>query len=64
MSIGGIGTPWAAARASTSGMFGVCMNPNVATTRTYQARYRNNDPAFCTVETFNYTNGLRVVWSP
>jgi hypothetical protein len=32
-------------------------------TRTYQAWYR--DPAnFCTSDTFNFTNGLQVVWSP
>lgn len=33
------------------------------TTRYYQARYR--DPAaFCTTDTFNYTNAVAVVWGP
>ena len=32
-------------------------------TRHYQARYRNS-AAFCTPDTFNYTNGVSVVWQP
>ena len=32
-------------------------------TRTYQVWYRNA-AAFCAAETFNLTNGLRVVWAP
>lgn len=30
--------------------------------RTYQCWYRNADPAFCTVDTFNLSNGVTVVW--
>jgi hypothetical protein len=37
--------------------------PAPATTRTYQAWYRNA-AAFCTVDTFNLTNGLSVEWIP
>ena len=29
--------------------------------RTYQARFRN-PAAFCTPETFNYTNALEILW--
>jgi hypothetical protein len=37
--------------------------PGIGATRYYQAWYR--DPAvFCTSATFNFTNGLRVVWGP
>lgn len=32
-------------------------------TRHYQVRYRNA-AAFCSVETFNYTNGVTIVWGP
>ncbi|MBL8860406.1 MAG: hypothetical protein JNK02_00195 [Planctomycetes bacterium] len=32
-------------------------------TRHYQARYRNA-VAFCTSETFNYTNGVTIAWAP
>lgn len=32
-------------------------------TRCYQARYRDG-AAFCTSATFNYTNGVAIVWSP
>jgi hypothetical protein len=31
-------------------------------TRTYQVWYRNADPAFCTLSTFNLTNGVEVTW--
>ncbi|MBL8857249.1 MAG: CHRD domain-containing protein [Planctomycetes bacterium] len=31
--------------------------------RTYQLWYRDGDPGFCTVSTFNLTNAVRVVWS-
>ena len=31
--------------------------------RYYQVRYRDN-PAFCTVEMFNQTNGVQVTWIP
>jgi hypothetical protein len=29
--------------------------------RRYQARYRNS-AAFCTAETFNYTNAVEILW--
>ena len=32
-------------------------------TRHYQARYRDS-ASFCTSETFNYTNGVALVWQP
>ncbi|MCY2958908.1 MAG: hypothetical protein NTY35_01990 [Planctomycetota bacterium] len=31
-------------------------------TREYQIWYRNADPTFCTVSTFNLSNGLEIVW--
>jgi hypothetical protein len=34
-----------------------------AVTRRYSVRYRNA-AAFCTVDTFNYTNALEIVWRP
>src|ERR1051326_3831123 len=30
----------------------------------YQVWYRNADPSFCTPSTFNWTNGVSIVWSP
>jgi hypothetical protein len=33
-------------------------------TRRYQCWYRNGNPTFCTVDTFNLTNGLTVTWIP
>jgi hypothetical protein len=38
------------------------MITSAPTTRTYQVWYRNADPTFCTVSTFNLTNGLNVGW--
>jgi hypothetical protein len=32
--------------------------------RTYQVWYRNADPTFCTVATYNLTNGFQLLWSP
>ena len=32
--------------------------------RDYQIWYRNADPTFCTVSTFNLTNGYEVTWVP
>jgi hypothetical protein len=39
---------------------GLILSPG---TRHYQLRYRNAAP-FCTSDTFNYTNGLSLVWTP
>ena len=33
-------------------------------THTYQAWYRNADPAFCTAAVFNLSNGVEVTWVP
>lgn len=33
-------------------------------TRYYSARYRDGDLGYCTSGTFNYTNGVAIVWSP
>lgn len=33
-------------------------------TRYYSARYRDGDLSYCTSGTFNYTNGVAIVWSP
>ncbi len=43
----------------------VSVRGNVTTpgTRTYQAWYRNS-AAYCSVSTFNLSNGLEIVWSP
>jgi hypothetical protein len=30
----------------------------------YQIWYRNADPVFCTVSTFNLTNGYELIWTP
>jgi hypothetical protein len=32
--------------------------------RVYQCWYRNADPVFCTVATFNLTNAVQVTWTP
>jgi hypothetical protein len=32
--------------------------------RVYQVWYRNADPSFCTVSTFNLSNGVAVTWQP
>jgi len=37
--------------------------PGAGAIRVYQAWYRNA-ASFCTVSTFNLTNGLEVVWLP
>lgn len=38
--------------------------PATGGTRYYTAWYRNPDPAFCTADPFNFTNGVKVVWLP
>lgn len=38
--------------------------PASGATRFYQAVYRNSNPAFCSPDTLNRTNGLAVVWYP
>jgi hypothetical protein len=38
--------------------------PATGGTRYYTAWYRNPDPAFCTAEPYNFTNGVKVVWLP
>ncbi len=38
-------------------------NVSPGQTRTYQAHYRNS-ASFCTVATYNLTNGIRVLWIP
>jgi hypothetical protein len=32
--------------------------------RNYQVWYRNSDPTFCTSATFNFSNGVSVLWVP
>ena len=32
--------------------------------RDYQCWYRNADPTFCTLSTFNLTNGVETTWQP
>jgi hypothetical protein len=32
--------------------------------RNYQVWFRNADPTFCTISTFNLSNGLTTTWTP
>lgn len=58
----------AGASSLPSGAFGPISSlgalPAAGGTRYYTAWYRNPDPSFCTADPFNFTNGVKVVWTP
>jgi probable HAF family extracellular repeat protein len=38
--------------------------PTAGATRYYQVWYRDNDPAFCTADTSNFSSGYSLTWTP
>ena len=60
-NVAGVSSYPVAGDLSVSARGGVTAGGSV---RNYQIWYRNADPAFCTVSTFNLTNGLSVTWQP